>query len=145
MKITNQQIFAMQEIAQRLDKKNTSENEDFATTLKKASKEEQKNIEKSVTNSDVDNFIEKLTTMGASAFWLQFNYDKIQEKIDKKRLELMEQLGLNEENLEEEEKESAMGELEKMLQDYIKELSEMAKARKELENPNANLQALLNI
>ncbi len=147
MKITNQQIYAMQEITQRLDKKNSSENTDFAAALDKSidKQKDEKNIVKSVTSSDVEIFLNKLTSMGASAFWLNFNYEKIQEKIDEKRLEFMEKLGLNKEDLEKEEKTNLIEELDKMLQDYIKELSKQASIKDELENSTSQLKRFLNI
>ncbi len=148
MKVTNQNIFAMQEISQRANKKQTGE--DFMAKLKKVTKNEEKNIEKNITNSDVDNFIQKLTSLGASAFWTQFNNDKIQEKIDEKRAELMKGLKVEkeDENLSEEErqeKENVLKEIEEALLEYAKQLQEQAIAQKELKSPNVTLSTLLNI
>lgn len=151
MKVSNEQIYAMQEMTQRRDTKNTTENDKFASLLEKPKSEEETTVStKGITDSDVDNFINKLTSMGASAFWLNFNLEKIQEKIDKKREELMEKLGLNKTNSEEmtgDDKQAALKELEKLLDDYIKELMEQMKAKKELANsqkPSSPLASLLN-
>ncbi len=152
MKITSQQVFAMQEIMQRQDRKNRSENEDFAATLSKTTDKEEldKKVEKNITDKDVDTFIDNLTNMGASAFWLKFNYEKIQDKINEKRDELMEKLGLDEEDLKNRStskdiaKLDAIEELEKLLEEYIKELNAKAQKDKELKNPNSQLNILLN-
>lgn len=142
MKVNSQQAFAMSEISQRQDTKNETENDKFSSLLEK-SKDDSKTgttITRGVSDADVQSFINDLTSMGASAFWMNFNLDKIQEKIDKKREELADKLGLNKDSkvgdkeLTSEQKKEALAELEKLLDEYVKKLMKEMEAKKELEN-----------
>lgn len=149
MVVSNSQIFASQEIIQRQDTKNKTENEEFASLLEKT-KDISSNatVSKSVTDSDVENFLDQLTSMGASAFWINFNLEKIQDKIEQKREELMEKLGLDEENVNEmtsEEKTEALDNLEEMLNSYIKELMEQMEAKKELDSYEKGVSTLSDL
>lgn len=150
MKVTNRQIHAMQELQQRTDAKNTTRSEKFGALLEKTKdKEESKAPSYGVTDSEVNSFLHKLTSMGASAFWLHFNLEKIQDKIEKKRDELMQEAGLD--KIDDEKKASkkvqdALQEIEAILEDYAKELMEQIKAKEELEKsqkPSSVLASLL--
>lgn len=132
------QAFAMQEITQRQDTKNSSENENFSTLFGKSiEKENDAKIDKKISDADVEQFKSQLTSMGASNFWLNFNMEKIQSKIEEKRKELATQLGLDKEGdeaLSLEEREEALANLDEMLKDYIKQLLKEMEAKKQLEN-----------
>lgn len=141
MVVSNNQVFASQEIIQRQDTKNKTENEEFGSLLEKNMKTEDTNsnytVAKGVTSSDVEHFLDQLTSMGASAFWINFNLEKIQDKIEEKRQELMDKLGLNDDSknqMTSDERKQALDSLEEMLDDYIKELMEQMEAKKELDN-----------
>ncbi len=133
------QSYALNEIIQRQDTKNRSENENFSATLDKTLSKSKKLDTKelsSVTNSDVEEFLHKLTSMGASAFWLNFNLEKIEDKVNKKRDELIEKLGLCDDkqiNIEEERKE-ALEKLDEMLKEYIDSLLAQMEFKQELKN-----------
>lgn len=150
MKVANRQIHAMQELQQRTDAKNTTQSEKFGVLLEKTKdKEESKVSSYGVTDSEVNSFLHKLTSMGASAFWLHFNLEKIQDKIEKKRDELMKEAGLDkidDEKKVSKEVQGALQEIEAMLEDYTKELMEQIEAKKELEKsqkPSSVLASLL--
>lgn len=70
----------------------------------------------------VDEFRDQLTQLGSYAFLNVLNSQKIEEKIEQKRQELKEQLGLNKKNLSKSETEGLEKILEEMLGDYKKEL-----------------------
>lgn len=71
---------------------------------------------------NVDEFRDQLTQLGSYAFLSVLNSQKIEEKIEQKRQELKEQLGLNKKNLSKSEAEGLEKILEEMLGDYKKEL-----------------------
>lgn len=133
------QNYALSEIIQRQDTKNKTQNEEFSSMLdKKVSSEITSNATNKtnvVSDAEVESFLTQLTSMGASAFWLNFNLEKIQDKIDKKREELMDKLGINDDNkkISDEDMKSALEEVEKMLEDYIKELLKQMEAKSDLE------------
>lgn len=132
------QTYALNEIIQRQDTKNKTQNEEFFSTFDKtvlAKKSEVKSQIKEITDADVDTFLHQLTSLGASLFWLNFNLEKIQDKIDKKRQEFIEQLGINDKtkNLSDEDKKSALEELDKMLEEYIKNLLKQMQDKSTLE------------
>lgn len=147
------QAYAMSEITQRQDTSNKNENDEFAALLEKSTTDTNTdtNVVKGVSDADVENFLNQLTSMGASAFWLNFNLEKIQEKIDKKREELAEQLGLNktdengESTLTPEKKKEALAQLEELLEDYVQELMKKMEARKELEDSQKSDSPLSNL
>lgn len=147
------QAYAMSEIIQRQDTSNKNENDEFAALLEKSTTDTNTGttVVKGVTDTDVENFLNQLTSMGASAFWLNFNLEKIQEKIDKKREELAEQLGLNKDSkngeteLTAQEKEEALAKLEDLLEDYVKELMKKMEVKSELEDSQENGSLLTNL
>lgn len=149
MKVSSSQVHAMQEMQQRANAKNTTQSEEFGSLLQKTKdKKEGKVLAYGVTDSEVNSFLHKLTSMGASAFWLQFNLEKIQDKIEKKRDELMEEMGLDE--IDDEKKASkkvqdTLQEIEAILEDYAKELMEQIKAKKELERSQKSTSILANL
>ncbi|AII14574.1 hypothetical protein CIG2463D_0729 [Campylobacter iguaniorum] len=76
--------------------------------------------DESLLNLDVDKFREKLRELGASAFYMSFNLEKIEQKIEEKRKELEKNANLD--SLSGEEKTKAIATIDKMLEDYKKEL-----------------------
>lgn len=115
---------SMDEIVQRRSNKATSENENFFKIFDKKVNSNGSNVVKDVTKNEVEEFKKQLTSMGATAFWANLNQEKIQEKIEQKRQELAEQMGLNDENnqMTDEQKTTALEDLNKMLEEYIEEL-----------------------
>lgn len=98
--------------------------------------------------TNVQNFVDNLTQLGASAFLLKFNLEKIQELLDKKREELKSALGLDDKAtppLEGEKRAKALAELEKILEDYAKELLEKLKNKEELSKPQENKSLLSSL
>lgn len=96
----------------------------------------------SLLNLDVDKFREKLRELGASAFYMSFNLEKIEQKLEEKRKELEENANLD--SLSGEEKTKAIATIDKMLEDYKKELlkqlneqSQMQKQASEEQNKNS--------
>lgn len=117
------QSYAMNEIMQRQDTTNKTENEKFASLLAKSTSDDGYTVVKSgVSDIDVDLFLDQLTSMGASAFWLNFNLEKIQDMIEAKRQEYSEKLGLNDESISDDDRQSALKELDDMIEDYIKDI-----------------------
>lgn len=98
-------------------------------------------------NEEVEVFREKLTSMGAVAFFQHFNMEKIEKMLEEKREELEAALGLDETTeppLEGKERENALGALEEMMEAYAKQIKEQMAARKELEKEGSSpLQSLL--
>ncbi len=133
------QSYAIDEIIQRQDTKIKTENEKFLATLDKAvsQKADTKILNKidMVSDADVENFLNKLTSMGASAFWFNYNLEKIQDKIDRKREELMKELGIDDETAK---KDVAFEILDEMLEKYIQTLLEQMEKRFELKNISEN-------
>lgn len=153
MKITNGQLHQVQALKQKNDTKNIPKNEKFSNFLEQPEQpEEKKNSEVAlgdiVTDDEVSSFLHKLTSMGASAFWFNFNLEKIQEKIEKKREELLEEMGLDEmDDVQKASKEvqEALKEIEAILQDYAKELMEQIKAKDELEKSQKRTSILASL
>ncbi|MDD3462890.1 MAG: hypothetical protein PHW07_04535 [Sulfurospirillaceae bacterium] len=84
-----------------------------------------KEDEKTKTTKYIDSFKDELTTLGASAFVQKLNLEKIEKLIEDKRSELTKSLGLSEDSnpvLQGEDRKTALATLEKMLNEYTKEL-----------------------
>lgn len=98
------------------------------------------------TDAAVEEFKQKLTSMGALGFYQSYNLEKIEAMMEKKKAELMESLGLSESTqppLSAQERKSALETLDDLLADYRKELLEKMQAEDKLEKNNAVLTAIL--
>lgn len=146
MKI-NQQAHAMQEIMQRQDTKNKSQNENFAKLFEKNVSHEDK-ITNDIKKLDVDKFLDKLVNLGAGNFWLNFNMEKIEDKIQAKKDELVKSLGLDKKDISEEKKDDALKKLQDMLDEYVKNMyknMDQNQVLKYQNNKNSLLSDLLKI
>lgn len=98
------------------------------------------------TDAAVEEFKQKLTSMGALGFYQSYNLEKIEALMEKKKAELMESLGLSEGTqppLSAQERKSALETLDDLLADYRKELLEKLQAEDKLEKNNAVLSSIL--
>lgn len=99
----------------------------------------------STAKFDVDKFKDELVKYGSYAFLNTLNAEKINEKIEQKREELKEILGLNDAKNINDEKISQLNQiLEDMLNDYKKELNDRVKNNAILEKAQ-NLNSKNNI
>lgn len=73
-------------------------------------------------DKEIQNFKDDLSKFGAVGFLENLNAQKIEDKIIQKQNELSETLGLNDKNLSHEERQNLQITLNKMLQDYRKEI-----------------------
>jgi len=106
----------------------------------------QSEAKKEASFSDVEDFKQKLTSMGAPQFFYNFNMEKIEKLLDEKREMLEKSLGLDEENLTpagQEKQEQALSDLETMLVSYANQLKEQMEARSILESGKSPLESLL--
>lgn len=125
----------------------------FETELQRqliANLKSQKAAEKSetsvTTDAEIEAFKRKLASSDASKFFQEYNLNKIDELVAKKKAELMEALGLNADAqppLVGEERKIALQTLEALLDDYKKELQEQMKAEKKIEEQTTTLSAVL--
>ncbi|MBR8464810.1 response regulator [Campylobacter sp. faydin G-140] len=81
-----------------------------------------KAVASSSGTSDVEEFKQKLSELGAYGYLSQLNLDKIDEKIEQKKEELTELLGLNDPSKSTDERTELSKILEKLVADYRKEL-----------------------
>lgn len=98
------------------------------------------------TDAEIEAFKRKLASSDASKFFQEYNLNKIDELVAKKKAELMEALGLNADAqppLVGEERKIALQTLEALLDDYKKELQEQMKAEKKIEEQTTTLSAVL--
>lgn len=98
------------------------------------------------TDAEVEAFKRKLASSDASRFFQEYNFDKIDELVAKKKEELMEALGLNTDAqppLVGEARKIALQTLETLLDDYKKELQEQMKAQEKIEKQTTTLSAVL--
>ncbi|MBE0496113.1 MAG: hypothetical protein IBX45_06855 [Campylobacterales bacterium] len=86
-------------------------------------------------------FKERLTSLGATAFFQQFNMEKIEKLIEEKREALKE--SFNVDGLEGKERVEALAKIEEILQEFAKELQERLAAKQELEEKKSPLASLL--
>lgn len=83
--------------------------------------------EQTQTDASLEEFKRQLSSMGALNFLQNFNLDKIEAELEKKKAELMDSLGLSkttEPPLSGEDRKTALSTLDKLLSDYKKELLE---------------------
>ncbi len=98
------------------------------------------------TDAEIEAFKRKLASSDASKFFQEYNLNKIDELVAKKKAELMEALGLNADAqppLVGEARKIALQTLEALLDDYKKELQEQMKAEKKIEEQTTTLSAAL--
>lgn len=106
----------------------------------------QKKVEEVQSDAALEEFKQKLTSMGALGFLQSYNLEKIEALMEKKKAELMESLGLSESTqppLSAQERKSALETLDDLLADYRKELLEKMQAEDKLEKNNTVLSAIL--
>jgi len=106
----------------------------------------QKKVEDVQSDAALEEFKQKLTSMGALGFLQSYNLEKIEALMEKKKAELMESLGLSESTqppLSAQERKSALETLDDLLADYRKELLEKMQAEDKLEKNNTVLSAIL--
>lgn len=109
----------------------TTKSGSFEDTLKNVSLKTSSTQDSKITNLDIQSFKDNLTSMGASAFWLQFNLQKIAEEVEKKREELMKAFDEQSKNMTQDQKDTALADIEKILEEYAKKLLAQAKERSE--------------
>lgn len=98
------------------------------------------------TDAEIEAFKRKLASSDASKFFQEYNLNKIDELVAKKKAELMEALGLDADAqppLVGEGRKIALQTLEALLDDYKKELQEQMKAEKKIEEQTTTLSAAL--
>lgn len=106
----------------------------------------QKKVEDIQSDVGLEEFKRKLSSMGAVGFLQAFNLDKIETLIEKKKDELIHELGLSENTvppLSQNESKEALKTLEALLDNYKKELLEKMKAEEKLEKNNQILTSVL--
>lgn len=106
-----------------------------------------KNPQEESTNPAAEAFRQELTSMGAVAFFYNFNMEKIEELIEEKKQELKASLGLDEganPPLEGQERAQALAHLEQMLESYTKQLREQMEAKSVLEGKKSPLDLLIS-
>ncbi|MCD8213709.1 MAG: response regulator [Campylobacter sp.] len=96
--------------------KNSSFDEILNLSLKKATNESK------ISNS-VDEFRRKLTELGAYGYLTQLNADKIEQKIQQRKEELEELLGINDPSKTQTQKNELTKVMDTMLSEYRKELN----------------------
>lgn len=78
--------------------------------------------EKEEISNEIEQFKSDLRKYGPYSFLNQLNESKIEEKIARKKAELIQNMGLNDENLQKNERAELQNLLEKILSEYKKEL-----------------------
>lgn len=103
-------------------------------------------VKKQTETAQVKDFTQKLTSVGALAFYQNFNQEKIEKLVEEKREELMRKLGLDENKqppLEGKEKQDALSSLEELLRNYQKEVQKIALNQRNKEEQNTMLSSFL--
>lgn len=106
----------------------------------------QTKVEEIQSDAALEEFKQKLSSMGALGFLQSYNFEKIEALMEKKKAELMESLGLSEGTqppLLAQERKSALETLDNLLADYRKELLEKMQAEDKIEKNNTVLSAIL--
>ncbi len=112
----------------------------------KSQKAEEESENAVATDAEVEAFKRKLASSDPSRFFQEYNFDKIEELIAKKKEELIEELGLGagaQPPLVGEARKIALQTLETLLDDYKKELLEQFKAEEKIEQKAATLSEAL--